>query len=385
MKLNVLVCFILFLLSLVSCSPSNEKDKEETLVSEKSATLPLKYARGFTVHYYDGYKLIKVRDWKDTAKILAQYFVYSKATALPTISADVVKIQTPILKVVCISTTHIAEMDKLNLNDRIAGVTGASLIFNPDIHKRIKSGQITSLGNDEMNYERLVELAPSFVFTSGSFDGGDKLNIKLHALHINSVLNLDYMEQDPLARAEWLKFIAAFFDCEDKADSLFVETESRYLALKEKAKLFEPRPKVFCNLPFKEIWYMPCGENYMAQMIEDAGGDFLWKETTANNGLNLNLDYEAVYNKAAVADFWINVGFTKTLAELKAMDSKNTFFKAWRTGQVYNNNRRNTPSGGFDFWESGIVNPDLILSDLITIFHLGMISGHDLHYYQQLK
>jgi iron complex transport system substrate-binding protein len=236
-----------------------------------------------------------------------------------------------------------------------------------------------------MNYERLVELAPSFVFTSGGFDGGDKLNIKLHALHINSVLNLDYLEQDPLARAEWLKFIAAFFDCEDKADSLFAETENRYLALKEKAKLVESRPKVFCNLPFKEIWYMPCGENYMARMIEDAGGDFLWKETTANNGFNLNLDYEAVYNQAAHADFWINVGFTKTLDELSAMDIKNTFFKAWRTGQVYNNNRRNTPSGGFDFWESGIVNPDLILSDLITIFHPGMISGHDLHYYQQLR
>ncbi|MBL0309464.1 MAG: hypothetical protein IPP77_07270 [Bacteroidetes bacterium] len=121
------------------------------------------------------------------------------------------------------------------------------------------------------------------------------------------------------------------------------------------------------------------------RLIEDAGGDFLWKNTNANNGLNLNLDYEAVYNKAAEADFWINSGFAKSLADIKAADSKNTFFKAWKTNKVFNNNLRNTPAGGFDFWESGTVNPDLILSDLITIFHPDFIPAHQLYYYQQLK
>ena len=130
---------------------------------------------------------------------------------------------------------------------------------------------------------------------------------------------------------------------------------------------------------------MPCGDNYMARLIEDAGGNFLWKDATATNGLNLSLDYEAVYNKAANADFWINTGFAASLKDIQSADKKNTLFKAFKTGNVYSNNKRNTPGGGFDFWESGPVKPDEVLADLIDIFHPDLLTGRDLYYYQKLK
>ena len=130
---------------------------------------------------------------------------------------------------------------------------------------------------------------------------------------------------------------------------------------------------------------MPCGENYMAKMIADAGGDFLWKDTKATNGLNLNLDYEAVYAKAADADIWLSNGFAGSLAEIKAADKKNAFFKAYKAGNVFNNDKRNTPSGGFDFWESGALTPDKVLADLIFIFHPELMPKHELYYYRKLK
>jgi iron complex transport system substrate-binding protein len=99
----------------------------------------------------------------------------------------------------------------------------------------------------------------------------------------------------------------------------------------------------------------------------------------------LNLDYEAVYNKAANADYWVNTGFAKSLGEIKSADKKNAFFKAFKTGNVYNNDKRNTPSGGFDFWESGAVNPDKVLADLISIFHPELLPGHEFYYYRKLK
>jgi len=108
------------------------------------------------------------------------------------------------------------------------------------------------------------------------------VKLKLDALHINSVLDLDYKEQDPLGRAEWLKFMAAFYGREKEADSIFNETEKNYLALKEKVKGVSKKPAVFCNLPFKEIWYMPCGENYIALLIADAGGDFFMEGIYSN-------------------------------------------------------------------------------------------------------
>ena len=130
---------------------------------------------------------------------------------------------------------------------------------------------------------------------------------------------------------------------------------------------------------------MPCGENYIAKLIEDAGGNFLWRETTANNGLNLNLDYEAVYHKAADADIWLHPGFAESLEDLKRAHLHNTYFKAWKDGRVFNNNLRNTPAGGFDFWESGIVSPDIILYDLMVIFHPDIFSSRELFYYRQLN
>jgi iron complex transport system substrate-binding protein len=258
--------------------------------------------------------------------------------------------------------------------DSISGVANVDLIYDKDVVAKVKLNQTANVGSNELNYEKMVELNPSFVFTSGDWDGGDKMKKKLNSLHIKSVLNLDYMEQEPLARAEWIKFTAAFYDREVEADSIFSEVEKNYLSLKEKLKSVSNKPTVFSNLPFKEIWYMPCGENYMAKLIADAGGDFLWKDAKATNGLNLNLDYEAVYARAADADVWLCNGFARSLTEIKAADKKNTFFKAYKTANIFNNDKRNTPSGGFDFWETGALNPDKVLADLIFIFHPGTIA-----------
>lgn len=347
--------------------------------------MPLKYAHGFAVDYYNGFKVITVKDLKDTARVIAQYVLVPKGKAAPLDFTGAVLLDTPVRKVVCISTNHISVMECLGLADSIAGVANVDLVYNRRIVEAVKANKIADVGQDELNYERLVELNPSFVFTSGSWDGGDKMKAKLSSLHIKSVLNIDYMEQEPLARAEWIKFTAAFYDKEYEADSIFSSIENNYLALKAKAKAAAAQPTVFVNIPFKEIWYMPCGDNYMAKLIADAGADFLWKDARANNGLNLNLDYEAVYAKAADADYWLCNGFAGSLAEIKAADKKNTLFKAYKTQHVFNNDKRNTPNGGFDFWESGALTPDKILADMIFIFHPELLPNHELYYYRKLK
>jgi iron complex transport system substrate-binding protein len=351
----------------------------------KEASLPVKYARGFAVDYYNGFKVVSVKDVNDSSKTMVQYVLLPKGKATPVDFATALLIDTPVTKVICVSTTHTAEMQRLGLLPMVAGVTNRSLIYSKEVLAAMDAGTMADLGSEEMNYEKLLELNPSFVFTSGSYDGGDKLKSKLDALHIKTVLNLDYLEQDPLARAEWLKFIGAFFDMEYEADSIFSDIEKNYLALREKAKAVTTQPTVFCNIPFKEVWYMPSGQNYTARLIADAGGNFLWKDARATNGLNLNLDYEAVYAKAAQADIWLGTGFAKSLEEIKAADKKNAFFKAYQTGRVYNNDLRNTPAGGFDFWESGVVNPDKALADLLFIFHPELMPGHQLYYYRKLE
>lgn len=379
---------VLFLWSVLcglwSCK-GRTQTKEQHVHCVKEFSLPVKYAKGFSIDYYNGFKVITVKDWRDTAKILAQYVLLPHGKSAPVDFGNAVLLDTPVRKIICISTNHISALAQLGLLDSIGGVANIGLIYNKEVVALIQQNRIADVGRDDLNYEKIVELNPSFVFTSGNWDGGDKMKMKLNSLHIKSVLNLDYMEQEPLARAEWLKFVAAFYDKEAEADSIFLEIEKNYLELKERAKSVSIKPTVFANIPFKEIWYTPCGENYMAKMIADAGGEYLWKDTKANNGLNLNLDYEAVYTKAADADIWLSNGFAGSLDEIKSADKKNSFFKAFKTKHVFNNDKRNTPSGGFDFWESGGLAPDKVLADLIFIFHPELLPKHQLYYYRKLK
>lgn len=379
--LSVLLCLVL---SLSACRQGHHSPVSETHCV-KQATLPVKYAKGFVVDYYNGFKVITVKSLADSTSITAQYVLVPANKPCPTDFKDAVLLSSPVRKVVCVSTNHIAAMECLGLVDSIVAVANTDLIFSGHVQKKVESKTIVDIGASELNYEKIAQLQPSFVFTSGDWDGGNKMKAKLNTLHIPVVLNLDYAEQDPLARAEWIKFVAAFYDREFEADSIFSGIESRYDELKQIAKTARARPSVFVNIPFKEIWYMPCGTNYMAQLIYDAGGNFLWHQSTATNGLNLNLDYEAVYSKASTADYWLNTGFVTSLKELAQVDKKNTFFDAFKNRKVFNNNFRNTRSGGFDFWESGVVNPDKILADLIFIFHPELLPAHRLYYYQQLK
>jgi iron complex transport system substrate-binding protein len=378
-------CLIFGLLLFIAACKSKPVTTEMHVHCIKENTLQIKYAKGFTVDYYNGFKVISVRNVRDTSKIIAQYVLFPEGKPAPADFQNAIKLCTPAKKIICISTNHIAQMAALNLMDSISGVANTSLIYNGKISANIKNGSLTDLGNEELNYEKIIALKPWFVFTSGSWDGADKVNAKLQSLKIPSVSNLDFMEQQPLARAEWIKFVAAFYDKEVEADSIFTALENNYTTLKLLAGKAKFHPTVFFNLPYKEIWYMPCRENYMTNLVADAGGNFLWGNEKSTTGFNLSLDYEAVYNKAANADYWINTGFVKSLADLKSTDKKNTFFKAYKAGKVFNNDRRTTNASGFDFWESGTTNPDKILADLIFILHPELLPNHQLYYYRQLK
>lgn len=381
---KMIVLLLLSAIILAGCNQSTKRNQHKAIHCKLIAELPVKYARGFSVQYYEGFKVISVRALSDSLPLLAQYVILPAGKKAPVDFQDAVLIDTPVSKVVCISTNHIAGLEALGLLSAVCAVSNPEFIYSSTVQQKIKRGEIQSIGNNELNYEKLSAIHPDFVFTSGSWDGGDKMKLKLDALHVKSVLNLDYMEQDPLARAEWIKFIAAFFDKEYEADSLFKTVENEYTTLKKRVASIQQRPDVFCNLPFKDIWYMPCGNNYMTRLISDAGGNFLWKEFDATNGLNLSLDYEAVYNKASKADFWLNPGIAKSLADIEAADIKNKKFSAFSNAAIYNNNARLSSAGGFDFWESGAVYPNLVLADLIAIFHPEILPHHKFRYYRKL-
>jgi iron complex transport system substrate-binding protein len=137
------------------------------------------------------------------------------------------------------------------------------------------------------------------------------------------------------------------------------------------------------NTPYRDVWFLHSADNYMVRLITDAGGEAY--ASVAEGNSSQPIDAEKAYLLASQADVWLNVGGCTSLAELKAQNLRFAKMPIVQKRKVYNNNRRRTQSGGSDFWESGIVRPDLILGDLIQILHPEIAEAEELVYYEQLK
>jgi iron complex transport system substrate-binding protein len=252
------------------------------------------------------------------------------------------------------------------------------------VRARIDAGEIIEIGSGStVNVEAALELDPGVVFTFGSgFPEYDTHPVLLQA-GIPVALNADYLETSPLGRAEWIKFTALFFNAEAEANAFFEGVEARYLELAALTADVETRPTVLVNGLFADTWYVSGGGSFAAQLIADAGGDYLWADDTSTGGIPLA--FEAVFERASDADIWLNPNFWYSLSDGLAEDERYAEFAAFQNGAVYNNNARTTPLGGNDYTESGVINPDRVLADLIRIFHPDLLPDHDLYYYQQLQ
>lgn len=272
-------------------------------------------------------------------------------------------------------------LDAVGATQSVVGVSGIDYISNEYVvANKDKIGDVGYDGN--INYELLVSLEPDLVLLFG-VNGASGMEPKLKELEIPFAYIGEYLEESPLGKAEWLVAISELIGKRTEGEKVFSEIPTRYNELKEKVTTAtSSNPKVMINTPYGDSWFMASTSSYIAQLITDAGGDYIYKKNTSNT--SLPIDLEEAYLLTSQADMWINVGMTNTLDELKSMYPKFSDTRCVQDGNVYNSTKRTNVSGGNDYWESGVVNPDLILKDLIKIFHPELIS-EDFYYYQKLQ
>jgi len=251
------------------------------------------------------------------------------------------------------------------------------------MRKRIDEGKVKDLGMDKsMNLELLATLKPSLVMGYQMNNDLGQLK-KILALGIPVVVNAEYLEKHPLGRAEWIKFMALFFNKEREADSIFRFIESEYLKTNALVKNTGHEPTVMSGIVYGDTWFLPGGQNYAAKLFDDAGYRYLWR--TDPSGGFLELSFESVYEKAKNADFWIGVGSFKSLAEIRASEERYTRFRPFQEGKIYTYNARQGAKGGSEFLELGYLRPDYVLKDLVKIAHPELLPGHELYFHRQLR
>lgn len=356
----------------------------EQVTPVDSASIRVRYARGFDVQQYKAFTLLKVfNPFQERADTL-RYLLVGRDEPLPRSypfpQAQVIR--TPVQRMIATSTTHIALTGMLDAQQVIVGMVGARYAYDPEIRRRLASGQITPFSQGEFNNEVALNINPDLLMISaGQASQYDNYRLLADA-GIGVLVNAEWLETTPLGKAEWVKVMGLLVEQQEEAVRRFRRVADAYEALTAKAAQRRERPLVITNMPYQGAWFVPGGDSFTAQFLKDAGAGYPWDENESTGGLRL--DFETVYEAGLRADVWINPGTASSRADILAADSRFSDFKSYKNGRIYNNNKRMSAAGGNDFWERGVVRPDLILSDLIAIFHPGMAPRDSLYFYQKV-
>jgi len=381
MKYKLLVLIIS--LSLYNCKKEPAKKVLKTIEGKQ---LDIKYAKGFSVKDYESYKILEIKKPWPKAKKTYKYVLISKENAAKTSfmqdEYDAIIIN-PIQKIVVTSTTHIPALELLNEEKTLVGFPGINYISSEKIRKRVDNGYIRELGKNEgINTEVLLALQPNVVIGFG-IDGNNRTFETIKKSGIPVIFNGDWVEESPLAKAEWIKLFGTLFNKEKEADSIFNIIEKNYLEAKKLAENAETKPSILSGAMHKDIWYLPNGTSTEAQILKDAHTNYLWQDSKGTGSLSLN--FETVYTKAKDADIWLSPSNYNSFEALKNGSTHHTVFKAFQNKNIYSFTNTTGKSGGVLYYELGLTRPDLVLKDLIKICHPELLKNYDLYFFKRLE
>ncbi len=346
-------------------------------------------AANFTVEYFNNYKLLSVTNAFEGAPSF-DYVLVQCGTPVPN-PADFAEgtqfIEVPTGDLITLSTTQLPPLLQLGLLDHLVAVDSGFYISTGEVSALVAEGEIAEVGfGAEINVELVLELEPDLVMTYGFNPASDAHPVLLEA-GVFTALDASWRELSPLGRAEWLKFIALFYNQEALATTLYADIVAEYekIAALAAAVPEADRPQVLLNsfLGYADAWFIPGGDSYAGQLIGDAGGELLLaeSESSASQGLS----FEVVYEGGLDADVWLLETFAVySQADLLALDSRFGDFAALEAGNTWNNNRDENANGGNNYYELGVTSPQLVLADLVAIFHPELLPQHEFSFYQRL-
>ena len=342
------------------------------------------YAHGFQIEKTGNVTELTVfNPWEKADNVSIRYFLVEKDKSVPDSLAGERIIRTPLERVICLSTTHIGFLDVLEETATVVGISGSQYVSSENVRKRLEGGESPDVGyGQNLNYELIVNQNPELVMVYGIGSEVTSYVQKLEELKIPVVMVAEYLEETPLGKAEWIKFFGTFFQKENEAQLYFEQVENEYHRLKKLAAEANEKPKVLVGSPYKDSWWIPGGNSYLANLIADAGGDYVGKENPSNESYVISFEHALTF--ADEADVWINMGNLASKDEILITDERFKNFGVFKNGKLFNNIKRLSKHGGNDFWESGTVNPHVILHDLITVFH-PELAEKNMVYYQEIK
>lgn len=289
----------------VTAAPTANSTPEPTKEPLTGEMIKTTYTQSFSIMDY-GNDIKLVTD-ADGQKFFLVPKTMDEVPELPEEATDAMLIRTPIDNAVFGSATQLGTLVAImtpELLDTVGAVTsGAGTWYIDEIESRIADGTIKYVGGDmgvDPDYEAIAALEPEMVFIYTGDYGQMSVQAKMAELNIACSTDNEYIETDYMARLEWIKFLAAFYNLDKEADAFIKEQEIIKVKIIDEVKDLE-KPKVIWGNIWEGVMYVTSPTGYVAQMIEDAGGDNVFKDEDYSMGITL----EELYKQAKDADIII--------------------------------------------------------------------------------
>ena len=377
-----MIRFLLFFFIVIFTSCKHE-EKDLSANNTSTDTLLVEYAKGFSITQYKGFKLLKVNNPWPNADQDFTYLLSEENAEIPKNIIYDYQITIPIQKIVVTSTTHIPSLEMLDEENTLVGFPGLNYISSEKTRDRISKDLITELGqNEAINTEVLISIRPDAVI-GFAIDGNNKTFKTIQKSGIPVLYNGDWTEESPLGKAEWIKFFGALYNKDKEAASYFTKIKTDYLKAKDLAKNATSSPSVLSGSMYKDQWYVPYGNSWQAQFIKDANANYIYSKT--NGSGSIALSFESVLNESQNAEFWIAPGQFQSFDQLAKNSAHYSQFKAVNDEKVFTYSNTLGETGGVIYYELAPTRPDLVLKDLISIFHPELLPDYKTTFFKPLQ
>jgi len=317
-------------------------------------------AKLLSMQRMDGYTVVTVGDpWK--GGVLHRYVLVPRDADLPADLPEGTVVRTPVSQALVYSSVHTSLLRELGAIDAVRGVVDKQYFNDSIITAGVAAGTIADCGNS-MNptVEKVINMGPDAILLSPYQDASYG---QIAKLDIPIIECADYLEYDPLGRAEWVKFYGELVGKRAEADSLYAAVVKAYNDLKEKAAGADSRPTVVTEMVISGVWNVPGGQSYMARILNDSGGRYLWADDQ-NTG-SLALDFNQVLAVAQNADYWfIKWTNINSLKDLQGANDLNKEMDAFQNKRVYVCDTDKTR-----FFDRIPFHPEVLLREFAAILH----------------
>ncbi len=341
----------------------------------------LAHAKGFKIFEHENLKRIDVLNPIDGISIKS-YVLYKEqidSSLIDQKKFNLVRI--PITKTMILSLDTIGYLDLIKQLNSIIGISDTERLNNSTLKSKLAKKEILNLGMGiDYNVELVVANKPDIIFNTFTGERPRK-DVIVEKSGITVAYNFEWMEETPLARAEWVKFFGLFYDNYLSANQAFKNIEKEYNTIAKLATSIIEKPTVLLGADYQGTWFTPGGKSFKAKLLSDAGADYCWKSDSTKGSIPLS--FELVFQKQINSDFWIEVPF-ENARQMAIADKRYTNFHAYKVGNMFNFNRKSSSPIANEYWETSMSRPDILLKDLIEIFHPGKIN-HDLYYFKKLE